>query len=115
MIRRPPRSTRTDTLFPYPTLFRSYHLLHTLSQCGLVTRSDTGNYVLGLRIGTLAEGFRRQLGGASQISSLIRTIARETGETTYAAKWIDGEVVSVDLVRGRHHIQALELDRKSVV
>src|SRR3546814_17200061 len=23
MLRRPPRSTRTDTLFPYPTLFRS--------------------------------------------------------------------------------------------
>src|SRR3546814_2085319 len=28
MIRRPPRSTRTDTLFPYTTLFRS-------SGCGL--------------------------------------------------------------------------------
>src|SRR3546814_16540998 len=25
MIRRPPRLTRTDTLFPYPTLFRSHH------------------------------------------------------------------------------------------
>src|SRR3546814_7801631 len=25
MIRRPPRSTRTDTLFPYTTLFRSLH------------------------------------------------------------------------------------------
>src|SRR3546814_12096394 len=25
-IRRPPRSTRTDTLFPYTTLFRSYRL-----------------------------------------------------------------------------------------
>src|SRR3546814_1320522 len=24
MMRRPPRSTRTDTLFPYTTLFRSY-------------------------------------------------------------------------------------------
>src|SRR3546814_15387291 len=24
MIRRPPRSTRTDTLFPYPMLFRSH-------------------------------------------------------------------------------------------
>src|SRR3546814_16276835 len=24
MIRRPPRSTRTDTLFPYTTLFRSH-------------------------------------------------------------------------------------------
>src|SRR3546814_14912796 len=31
MIRRPPRSTRTDTLFPYTTLFRSY--------------KDPGNYV----------------------------------------------------------------------
>src|SRR3546814_6063367 len=26
MIRRPPRSTRTDTLFPYTTLFRSTYL-----------------------------------------------------------------------------------------
>src|SRR3546814_1585122 len=27
MIRRPPRSTRTDTLFPYTTLFRSVEYL----------------------------------------------------------------------------------------
>src|SRR3546814_2398576 len=27
MIRRPPRSTRTDTLFPYTTLFRSVQFL----------------------------------------------------------------------------------------
>src|SRR3546814_2514247 len=26
MIRRPPRSTRTDTLFPYTTLFRSWRI-----------------------------------------------------------------------------------------
>src|SRR3546814_9530773 len=31
MIRRPPRSTRPDTLFPYTTLFRSTHP----EQCGL--------------------------------------------------------------------------------
>src|SRR3546814_8213016 len=30
MIRRPPRSTRTDTLFPYTTLFRSLRLLREL-------------------------------------------------------------------------------------
>src|SRR3546814_3357393 len=30
MIRRPPRSTRTDTLFPYTTLFRSCRLLRLL-------------------------------------------------------------------------------------
>src|SRR3546814_13024437 len=28
MIRRPPRSTRTDTLFPYPTLFQSRSAEH---------------------------------------------------------------------------------------
>src|SRR3546814_11116249 len=30
MIRRPPRSTRTDTLFPYTTLFRSRRAPHRL-------------------------------------------------------------------------------------
>src|SRR3546814_9831012 len=33
MIRRPPRSTRTDTLFPYTTLFRS-HRRGTLEPAG---------------------------------------------------------------------------------
>src|SRR3546814_9048598 len=28
MMRLPPKSTRTDTLFPYPTLFRSLRVLH---------------------------------------------------------------------------------------
>src|SRR3546814_698325 len=30
MIRRPPRSTRTDTLFPYTTLFRSGWIAETI-------------------------------------------------------------------------------------
>src|SRR3546814_17936562 len=32
MIRRPPRSTRTDTLFPYTTLFRSLGLVEIARQ-----------------------------------------------------------------------------------
>src|SRR3546814_3460085 len=31
MIRRPPRSTRTDTLFPYTTLFRSLQRTHLIA------------------------------------------------------------------------------------
>src|SRR3546814_14078840 len=31
MIRRPPRSTRTDTLFPYTTLFRSTQAVFALN------------------------------------------------------------------------------------
>src|SRR3546814_20314159 len=34
MIRRPPRSTRTDTLFPYTTLFRSIGMAHSCFQTG---------------------------------------------------------------------------------
>src|SRR3546814_12583296 len=33
MIRRPPRSTRTDTLFPYTTLFRSRTKTHVAVAC----------------------------------------------------------------------------------
>src|SRR3546814_5854538 len=34
MIRRPPRSTRTDTLFPYTTLFRSDEQQRGSQRCG---------------------------------------------------------------------------------
>src|SRR3546814_18862189 len=35
MIRRPPRSTRTDTLFPYTTLFRSVLIVLLLRLIGI--------------------------------------------------------------------------------
>src|SRR3546814_3158256 len=38
MIRRPPRSTRTDTLFPYTTLFRSKALDNTASHRAFLGR-----------------------------------------------------------------------------
>src|SRR3546814_14996968 len=34
MIRRPPRSTRTDTLFPYTTLFRSQKITRFTGRVG---------------------------------------------------------------------------------
>src|SRR3546814_18278727 len=42
MIRRPPRSTRTDTLFPYTTLFRSflkYASHHDLASLATIERA----------------------------------------------------------------------------
>src|SRR3546814_8035286 len=47
MIRRPPRSTRTDTLFPYTTLFRSADL-----HVGALFRDDRGQHA-GDRCGHL--------------------------------------------------------------
>src|SRR3546814_14467091 len=42
MIRRPPRSTRTDTLFPYTTLFRSIDGNHVLDGRGQLVCKGRG-------------------------------------------------------------------------
>src|SRR3546814_3400862 len=81
MIRRPPRSTRTDTLFPYTTLFRSAieHLLHRARQRGEIFGADEkvaasgsqklrGDLVrsdeLRCRSGALGRGFGERLAAA---------------------------------------------------
>src|SRR3546814_19851450 len=64
MIRRPPRSTRTDTLFPYTTLFRSQLgeslpplasrlIVHRRGEIGLkIERAAVGNVALKHQPGT---------------------------------------------------------------
>src|SRR3546814_3703128 len=42
MIRRPPRSTRTDTLFPYTTLFRARALRHNRERRHIFGEQDVG-------------------------------------------------------------------------
>src|SRR3546814_13786316 len=49
MIRRPPRSTRTDTLFPYTTLFRSHREND---------RAGLGRYGYGLPCASVSLGRR---------------------------------------------------------
>src|SRR3546814_15016749 len=47
MIRRPPRSTRTDTLFPYTTLFRSVRALLEAESARLAAlRGTDADFVL---------------------------------------------------------------------
>src|SRR3546814_9068288 len=72
MIRRPPRSTRTDTLLPYTTLFRSDKLAF-LGRCGGRNGRVIGNdHALG------SEADQRRLGSArseehtSELQSLMR-------------------------------------------
>src|SRR3546814_16568367 len=57
MIRRPPRSTRTDTLFPYTTLFRSTagEAIHALDG------------ILGHESGATIEALHTDGGGVSDI------------------------------------------------
>src|SRR3546814_13405260 len=53
MIPRPPRSTRTDTLFPYTTLFRSAWLI-TLCLVGLVVLLQLPLLAQAIALGSLA-------------------------------------------------------------
>src|SRR3546814_11212365 len=62
MIRRPPRSTRTDTLFPYTTLFRSLALL--------------GEVVATTRNGLLASGSSCEVADFDRPEELQPLIAR---------------------------------------
>src|SRR3546814_856702 len=52
MIRRPPRSTRTDTLFPYTTLFRSALLLAFMTATAILsfTVSNTATTLIMIPI-----------------------------------------------------------------
>src|SRR3546814_15072876 len=46
MIRRPPRSTRTDTLFPYTTLFRSGSNRRAKNKCQVKDKFNKDSYFI---------------------------------------------------------------------
>src|SRR3546814_17643196 len=69
MIRRPPRSTRTDTLFPYTTLFRSDRRLQVPHRSGYhpsgLARALPGGYRVRRRyLPRVAFGARSRSGAA---------------------------------------------------
>src|SRR3546814_3484718 len=80
MIRRPPRSTRTDTLFPYTTLFRSAqdrqhrhpfaHLQFGFRYLGL--EGDTQATEIIGRMATVMHRQQRSEEHTSELQSLMR-------------------------------------------
>src|SRR3546814_3108616 len=72
MIRRPPRSTRTDTLFPYTTLFRSCLIygrrglsFHCNADCQAVWLHAYSSWLM-------VQGKRRSEEHTSELQSLMR-------------------------------------------
>src|SRR3546814_17143151 len=99
MIRRPPRSTRTDTLFPYTTLFRSVELVGH-------RRGEVVTHTTDLVVN--ATGFRPNL-------DMLREIRLELDDIVEAprrlAPLIDPNVHSC----GTAEPHGFRADRKSVV
>src|SRR3546814_8484779 len=72
MIRRPPRSTRTDTLFPYTTLFRSLGLLPSVDRTDSGYRQYTDKEVHTLRFIKRSRDLGRSEEHTSELQSLMR-------------------------------------------
>src|SRR3546814_4680945 len=76
MIRRPPRSTRTDTLFPYSTLFRSDLAERYLA--GIRNRAQGRPFLTEklpsnfLNVGVIARAFPRSEEHTSELQTLMR-------------------------------------------
>src|SRR3546814_17557703 len=75
MLRRPPRSTRTDTLFPYTTLFRSLAAGYPVAALNRVSLRDDAP-ALALRGIAMA-----QLGDLDRARALMRRAARDRKST----------------------------------
>src|SRR3546814_17280832 len=110
MIRRPPRSTRTDTLFPYTTLFRS-----PIREDFLCVR-ETDMYEV--KADALEESFDAVL-QAEKIAALEADMAALKGQVVAAQRpALDGvKGGSIDPQRAAFVERYLRrgLDRKSVV
>src|SRR3546814_14195344 len=97
MIRRPPRSTRTDTLFPYTTLFRSHRLVE---QGGRDRARTVEDMVKAAEVG----GFRprmveedpesgrneKELLDAAAFDLIENKVRHEIGEDDHQRAMIDG-------------------------
>src|SRR3546814_1722415 len=79
MIRRPPRSTRTDTLFPYTTLFRSNERLKAAGGQGLIAPAFLIDKAVTAMEATIADA---KAGG-----SMVESLVRRTGEANIAGDW----------------------------
>src|SRR3546814_7880186 len=91
MIRRPPRSTRTDTLFPYTTLFRSGFERRRLVQIQIDLRNLVelqvlgGQFLLGIHIDLVldlrSEEHTSELQSLMRISYAVFCLKKKTNKT----------------------------------
>src|SRR3546814_2515558 len=80
MIRRPPRSTRTDTLFPYTTLFRSLsHVAgYTCLNDGSVRDWQKHSVVAGKNFYARSEEHTSELQSLMRISYAVFCLKKKT-------------------------------------
>src|SRR3546814_17879409 len=72
MIRRPPRSTRTDTLFPYTTLFRSALIVGLREDLRETVRLGAEDMLQAQSVGTVGVAHAQACDGRQRDFEIIR-------------------------------------------
>src|SRR3546814_2600036 len=113
MIRRPPRSTRTDTLFPYTTLFRSVPVIDgDPFEPGAKIAFHRGDKIAGegADIGQLAAILRRD--NEAEMVAVVGAAFREAVAIGFIAVGIEqlgvavvaGDSIALQIEIGRAHV-----------
>src|SRR3546814_5611861 len=88
MLRRPPRSTRTDTLFPYTTLFRS---CEHLEPAGMKVRRL--RMARGGRTGGATDSYRHPRPPSRGSRASVRAVALDARVKPEHDEWRGSDVV----------------------
>ena len=88
-----------------------YHLAHTLTEMNMLRKVGRGSYILGLAVGSIVQGFHRQIGTSDMISTFADRAAALTGETAYVVGWLEDEIIVLGTARGAGMIQAVEVPK----
>src|SRR3546814_5619372 len=87
MIRRPPRSTRTDTLFPYTTLFRSPHITELIFAAGagdkIVGTVSSSDFPAAAKAIPRSEEHTSELQSLMRISYAVFCLKKKNNKTTH--------------------------------
>src|SRR3546814_18502426 len=138
MVRRPPRSTRTDTLFPYTTLFRSvqaWELMHSAARCLVarqpkrvsdlletetmspeemrVIRDLQGDLGACLFAGVTFDGTRQSLRALLAQPALQYAVAQRTGFAGLAAAAAGKQTTAQGQMSRHQHRRPQEGDRRA--
>src|SRR3546814_2984976 len=80
MIRRPPRSTRTDTLFPYTTLFRSGPAKVAVVASGLFGMISGSAVANVASTGVLTIPLMKRTGFSARFAGAVEAVASSCGQ-----------------------------------
>jgi DNA-binding IclR family transcriptional regulator len=88
----------------------AYHLLATLADEQLLVRSSQRRFVLGPRVGVLADAFMRDGVPPEYLWVPLQRLAEETQETAYLTAWQGGEIRALASLEGANAVRVVGVE-----